>query len=97
MENIKEILDAAGYSLKNIVQSNVYLSSMDLFYEFNKEYAKYFDEEFPARATIGVELNGNALIEVSVVAFKDWSASSLANYKNLPTIKLDQCKTWLHH
>ena len=71
MENIKEILDAAGYSLKNIVQSNVYLSSMDLFYEFNKEYAKYFDEEFPARATIGVELNGNALIEVSVVAFKD--------------------------
>jgi 2-iminobutanoate/2-iminopropanoate deaminase len=71
MENIKNILEAAGYSLKDIVQSYVYLSSMDLFDEFNKEYAKYFDEEFPARATVSVELRGNALIEVSVVAYKD--------------------------
>lgn len=71
MENIKATLEAAGYSLKDIVQSNVYLSSMDLFDEFNKEYAKCFDGEFPARATVGVELKGNALIEVSVVAFKD--------------------------
>ena len=71
MENIKAILNAASYSLKDIVQSNVYLSSMDLFDEFNKEYAKYFDGEFPARATVGVELKGNALIEVSVVAYKD--------------------------
>ncbi len=71
MENIKAILEAAGYSFKNIVQSNVYLSSMSLFDEFNKEYARFFDEEFPARATVAVELKGNALIEVSVVAFKD--------------------------
>ena len=28
MENIKAILEAAGYSLKDVVQSNVYLSSM---------------------------------------------------------------------
>jgi 2-iminobutanoate/2-iminopropanoate deaminase len=71
MENIKAILEAAGYSLKDIVQSNVFLSSTDLFDEFNKEYAKFFDEEFPARLTVGVELKGNALIEVSVVAYKD--------------------------
>ena len=71
MENIKAILEAAGYNLKDIVQSNVYLSSMNLFDEFNKEYAKFFDEEFPARITVGVELKGNALIEVSAVAYKD--------------------------
>ena len=71
MENIKAILEAAGYSLKDIVQSNVYLSSMALFDEFNSEYAKYFDEEFPARATVGVELKADALVEVSVVAYKD--------------------------
>jgi 2-iminobutanoate/2-iminopropanoate deaminase len=71
MDNIKAILEAAGYSLKDIVQSNVYLSSMALFDEFNSEYAKYFDGEFPARATVGIELKANALIEVSVVAYKD--------------------------
>ena len=71
MENIKAILEGAGYSLKDIVQSNAYLSSMSLFDEFNKEYAKFFTEEFPARLTVGVELKGNALIEISVVAYKD--------------------------
>ena len=52
MENIKAILEAAGYSLKDVVQSTVYLSSMTLFDEFNREYAKYFDGDFPARATV---------------------------------------------
>lgn len=42
MEDIKAILHAAGYSLSNVVQSNVYLSSMKLFSEFKYEYAKYF-------------------------------------------------------
>ena len=71
MENIKAILEAAGYSLKDIVQSNVYLSSMALFDEFNSEYAKYFEGEYPARATVGIELKPGALVEVSVVAYKD--------------------------
>ena len=71
MENINAILEAAGYNLKDIVQSNVYLQSMSLFDDFNREYAKSFDEEFPARLTVCEELKGNALIEVSVVAYKD--------------------------
>ena len=71
MENIKAILQAAGYSLKDVVQSNVYLSSMELFSEFNSEYAKYFDKEFPTRATVGIELMPSALVEISVIAYKD--------------------------
>jgi 2-iminobutanoate/2-iminopropanoate deaminase len=42
MENIKAILQAAGYNLTDVVQSNVYLSSMALFSEFNTEYARVF-------------------------------------------------------
>ncbi len=71
MENINAILEVAGYSLKDVVQSSVYLSSMSLFEEFNSEYAKYFENDFPARATVGVELKLGALVEVSVVAYKD--------------------------
>jgi 2-iminobutanoate/2-iminopropanoate deaminase len=71
MENIKAILEAAGYSMKNVVQSTVYLSSIALFEEFNVEYSRYFDGEFPARATIGAELKGNALVEISVIAYKE--------------------------
>jgi len=71
MENVKVILEAAGYNLNDVVQSTVYLSSMSLFEEFNREYAKYFEEEFPTRATVGSELKAGALVEVSVVAYKD--------------------------
>ncbi len=71
MENIKAILQAAGYTLNDVVQSNVYLSSMALFSEFNNEYAKYFDSSFPTRTTIGIKLMPAALVEISVVAYRD--------------------------
>ena len=71
MENVKSILEAAGYSLKDVVQSTVYLSSMSLFEEFNSEYAKYFETDYPARATVSAELKFEALVEVSVIAYKD--------------------------
>jgi 2-iminobutanoate/2-iminopropanoate deaminase len=67
----KAILEAAGYSLDDVVQSTVYLSSMSLFEEFNLEYANYFESDFPTRATVGIELKSGALVEVSVVAYKD--------------------------
>jgi 2-iminobutanoate/2-iminopropanoate deaminase len=71
MENIKAILHAAGYNLSDVVQSNVYLSSMKLFSEFHHEYAKYFNKGFPTRATVGIELMPGALLEISIVAYKD--------------------------
>jgi 2-iminobutanoate/2-iminopropanoate deaminase len=71
LENLKSILKAAGYSLKDVVQSTAYLSSMSLFDEFNCEYAKYFESDFPARATVAAQLKSGALVEVSVVAYKD--------------------------
>jgi 2-iminobutanoate/2-iminopropanoate deaminase len=71
MANIKAVLEAAGYRLKDIVQSTVYLSSMSLFENFNREYSKFLDSEFPARATVGAELKAGALVEVSIIAYKD--------------------------
>ncbi len=70
MENIKAILTAANFSLKDVVQSTVYLSSMALFEDFNRQYAQYFPDNYPARATVGAELKAGAFVEVSVVAYK---------------------------
>jgi 2-iminobutanoate/2-iminopropanoate deaminase len=71
MENIKAILKAANFSLADIVQTNVYLSSMALFNDFNNTYAKHFDHDFPARVTVGIELMPGALVEISVIAYKE--------------------------
>jgi 2-iminobutanoate/2-iminopropanoate deaminase len=71
MENLKVILKAAGYSLKNAIHCQIYLSKMEFFEEFNQEYAKYFESDFPARTTVAAEIKSGALVEVSVVAYKD--------------------------
>ena len=71
LENIQAILTAANYNLSDIVQANVYLSSMTLFSQFNSTYATYFRKDFPARATIGIELTPGALVEISIIAYKE--------------------------
>ena len=71
LENIKAILKATDYSLSDVVQTNVYLSSMALFSEFNSVYATYFGTDFPARATVGIELMPSVLVEISVIAYKE--------------------------
>ncbi len=71
MENIKVVLQAADYSLKDIVQTTVYLSSMELFADFNREYARYFTSDYPARSTVACQLKTGALIEVSAIAYKE--------------------------
>lgn len=70
MENIRAILEEANCSLGDIVQTTVYLSSMSLFDDFNREYAKFFKDNFPARATVGCELKAGALVEVAVTAYR---------------------------
>src|SRR5581483_8056219 len=67
--NVKAILDAAGTSLQNVVQSRVYLRSMGDFAAMNAVYAKYFTSDFPARTTIEVSrLPLDVLVEIDVVA-----------------------------
>lgn len=71
MENIDAILQAAGYSLKDLVQTTVYLSSLSMFDGFNAEYSKSFTGNFPSRSTVGSELKARALVEISAMAYKE--------------------------
>jgi len=71
MENIRTILQVAQYTLEDVVQTTVYLSSMRLFNSFNKEYEKYFKTTPPARATVACELKTGALIEISAIAYRE--------------------------
>jgi 2-iminobutanoate/2-iminopropanoate deaminase len=70
MTNIKAILEAANYSLNDVIQTTVYLSKMALFKEFNIEYSKHFSYDYPARANIGCDLKNGALVEITAVVYK---------------------------
>ncbi len=71
LKNIGAILEAAGYSYKDVVKSTCLLSNMDDFKEMNEAYGQFYTENQPARAAFAVkELPLNALIEIETVAVK---------------------------
>jgi len=68
LENIKAILEAAGATMDDVVKVNVYLADLADFAKMNEVYKRYFKEDYPARATVGVKLLGTMQIEIECVA-----------------------------
>jgi 2-iminobutanoate/2-iminopropanoate deaminase len=69
MQNIKAVLEAAGATMADIVNTTIYLKDINNFSKVNEIYGKYFTKDFPARTTVGVaNLPGGANIEIAVVA-----------------------------
>jgi 2-iminobutanoate/2-iminopropanoate deaminase len=71
-KNIESVLQFHGYQLNDIIQSTVYMKSMENFSTMNKIYSNYFSlGRYPTRTTVEVSnLPKNAQIEIAVVAFK---------------------------
>ncbi|HEX5716632.1 MAG TPA: Rid family detoxifying hydrolase [Thermoanaerobaculia bacterium] len=71
IENCRAVLEAAGYSLKDVVQVQVFLVSIDDYQAMNQVYATYFQENPPARAALAVAaLPGGAQVEILMTAVK---------------------------
>ncbi|GAV23816.1 RidA family protein [Carboxydothermus pertinax] len=71
MENIRQILSAAGMEFSHVVKTTIFITNMDDFATVNKIYSEYFGKVFPARSCIAVaNLPKGALVEVEVVACK---------------------------
>ena len=71
LANVAEVLKAAGYSFKDAVAVQVYLTDMELFQRMNAVYTSIIPEPRPARTTVGVaKLVGTARIEITVTAHK---------------------------
>ena len=68
LENIKAILEEAGASMDDVVKVNVYMTDLADFAKMNEVYKRYFREDYPARATVGVKLAGPFQIEIECVA-----------------------------
>ncbi|MGP3912778.1 RidA family protein [Nonomuraea sp. 10N515B] len=71
IENIGDILKAAGGSLADLVQITAYLVNMNDFKGYNEVYAEFFDEEGPTRTTVAVHQlpHPHLLIEMQAVAY----------------------------
>tara|TARA_R110002073_G_scaffold31871_5_gene97338 strand:+ start:5488 stop:5868 length:381 start_codon:yes stop_codon:yes gene_type:complete len=72
MQNMKEVLVAAGMTFENVVKTSIFISDMNDFGAINAVYGSYFNEATaPARETVQVAcLPKNVNVEISMIAAK---------------------------
>lgn len=70
MENMKEVLTAAGMTFENVVKTSIFISDMHNFAKINEVYGQYFNEDTaPARETVEVaNLPKFVNVEISMIA-----------------------------
>lgn len=68
LTNVKNLIEAAGSSIDNVVKTTVFIKNMDDFGKINEIYAKYFTEPFPARSCVEVaRLPKDVMLEVEAI------------------------------
>ena len=71
LENMQQIVKAAGCTLNQVVAVDVFLTDMGQFVEFNAIYQEYFSEHRPARAVVEVgALPKGACVEVKCIVYR---------------------------
>ncbi|HEX4960776.1 MAG TPA: Rid family detoxifying hydrolase [Thermoanaerobaculia bacterium] len=71
LDNCKAVLEAAGFSLQDVVQVQVFLADIGEYAAFNEVYAQYFPPPAPARAAVAVAaLPRGARVEVLMTAVR---------------------------
>ena len=71
LENVKGLLESAGYAMQHVVKSLVFAADMNDFAAINAVYAQYFAENPPARSFVAVKgLPRGAGVEIEVIAWK---------------------------
>jgi 2-iminobutanoate/2-iminopropanoate deaminase len=68
LTNIKNILEAGGGTMDQVVKSTVHLADLADFEVFNKVYMSFFNPPYPVRTTVGSALLGGILVEIDVIA-----------------------------
>lgn len=69
LANVRELLDAVGLSLADVVRATIYLVDFDDFAAMNAVYREAFPADPPARATVGVtRLAADYRVEIEITA-----------------------------
>lgn len=72
LENLGNVLEAAGSSLSKTLRVTVFIKDMSQFSEINKIYNEYFTEPYPSRSCVEASnLPKNVGIEIDAIGFTD--------------------------
>lgn len=69
LQNLTEVVKAAGTSMERVVKTTVFLLDMNDFQRMNAVYAEFFPTNPPARSTVQVaRLPKDARVEIELIA-----------------------------
>ena len=68
LTNVKNLIEAAGGSIDNVVKTSVFIKDMNDFAKINEIYAEFFTEPYPARSCVEVaRLPKDVLLEIETI------------------------------
>jgi 2-iminobutanoate/2-iminopropanoate deaminase len=71
LQNLDEVLKAAGFRREEVVKSTIFLTDLGDFQVVNEEYGAFFGSHRPARSCVQVaQLPRNAKVEIELTAVK---------------------------
>jgi 2-iminobutanoate/2-iminopropanoate deaminase len=71
LDNLREVLAAAGCQLIDVVKTTVFLVSLADFETVNRIYGEHFSAPYPARSTVQVAaLPRHARVEIEAIAHR---------------------------
>ncbi|MDX1547374.1 MAG: RidA family protein [Rhodothermales bacterium] len=71
LDNLRAVVEAAGFTMADAVQVQVFLADLNDYQAMNAVYTTYFDESKPARAAFEVaRLPRDARVEIMLTAAK---------------------------
>jgi 2-iminobutanoate/2-iminopropanoate deaminase len=69
LDNLAAVLHSAGLTFAHVARTTIFLADMNDFAKVNEVYGTYFEEPFPARATVQVaRLPKDARVEIDAIA-----------------------------
>ena len=69
LTNIKNVLEAAGSSLDNVIKTTVFLQDINEFGRMNSVYREFFTDKFPSRSAVQVAALPKAgAVEIEAIA-----------------------------
>ena len=70
LENLKNILDAAGSCIDNVVKTTVFMKDLNDYTAINDVYKEFFTDKPPARAAVqAARLPRDVGVEIEAIAF----------------------------
>ena len=71
LQNLKNVLESAGYAMSDVVRVGVWIDDPRDFPEFNKASGEFFSAEHaPARVTVQASMMSDLRVEVDCIAYK---------------------------